>query len=133
MRKWIVVLALISACTIAEAAKKVPMTAASIVPAAKGELVIDEDKNGNVTLKIEVEHLANPQNLTPPAAAYIVWLQEKSGSPENLGQIKVDKNLNASFESSTTSRSFELFITGERDANAKFPTGPEVFRTNVKP
>ena len=133
MRKLILALALISVCTIAEAAKKFPMTATSIVPAAKGELVVDEDKNGNVRLKIEVEHLSNPQNLTPPAAAYIVWLQEKSGSPQNLGLIRVDKNLNASFEASTTSRSFELFITGERDANAKFPGGPEVFRANVKP
>jgi hypothetical protein len=47
-----------------------------------------------------VEHLANPQNLTPPASVYVVWVQETGGSPENQGQLKVDKNLKAQFETS---------------------------------
>src|SRR6478672_6849738 len=84
MRKvYLICLALALLCTIAEAAKKFPMTASSAVPAARGQVEIDKDKNGNTSLTMTVEHLANPQNLTPSAAVYVVWLQEKGGNSQN--------------------------------------------------
>jgi hypothetical protein len=118
--------------TIAEAAKKYPMTASSTVPAARGHVDIGKDKNGNTRVNMSVEHLANPQNLTPPAAVYVVWLQDKSGNPENQGQLKVDKNLKASFETVTPSKGFDLFVTGERDYSAKAPSGTEVLRAAIQ-
>ena len=120
-------------CTIAYAAKRFPMTAASIVPAARGQVEIDKDKNGNIRVNIEVEHLANPENLTPPAAVYVVWLQDKGGNPENQGQLRVDKKLKASFKTVTPSTSFDLSVTAERDSSAKTPSGPEVLRTTIQP
>src|SRR5580658_10491696 len=50
---------------LAYAAKKYPMTAASIVPGARAEVAISKDKNGNTRLKMRVQHLANLENLTP--------------------------------------------------------------------
>jgi hypothetical protein len=44
--------------TLAFAAKKYPMTAASIVPGARAEVEISKDKNGNTRLTIKVQHLA---------------------------------------------------------------------------
>ena len=83
MRKvYVACLALTLFCTLAEAAKKFPMNASSVVPAARGEVEIDKDKNGNIRLNMNVEHLANPQNLTPAAAVYVVWLQERGGNPD---------------------------------------------------
>lgn len=120
-------------CTHAEAAKKFPMTASSIVPAARGQVDISKDKNGNVQLNLEVEFLANPQNLTPSATVYVVWLQELGGVAVNHGQLKMDKKMKASFESVTPFKSFDVFITGERDPNSKVPSGPEVMRTVVQP
>src|SRR5580765_3645497 len=122
MRKVLLILVLVSYCTITQAAKKYPFTANSIVPAARGNVGIDKDKNGNVRVRIEVEHLARPENLSPPAAAYIVWVQDKGEIAENHGVMKVDKNLNASFETTTQTKSFDLFVTGERDSGTKFPT-----------
>jgi len=81
--------------TLAFAAKKYPMTAASIVPGARAEVEISKDKNGNTRLTIKVQHLANLENLTPRASAYVVWLQERGGNAENQGQLKMDKNLKA--------------------------------------
>jgi hypothetical protein len=130
---YIICLALALFCTIANAAKKFPLTATSAVPAARGQVEVDKDKNGNIRLNMKVEHLANPQNLTPPAVVYIVWLQEKGGNPENQGQLKVDKNLSARFEAVTPSTSFDLFVTGERDHSAKAPGGTEVLRTSIQP
>jgi hypothetical protein len=134
MRKiYLVCLALALFCSLAVAAKKFPMTAASIVPSARGTVDVDKDKNGNIRVNMTVEYLANPENLTPPAAVYVIWFQDKGGSPENEGQLKVDKKLGASFKTVTPSKSFDLFVTGERDAGAKAPSGPEVLRAAVQP
>jgi hypothetical protein len=130
---YTICLALALFCPIAGAAKKSPLTATSAVPAARGQVEVDKDKNGNIRLNIKVEHLANPQNLTPPGDVYVVWLQEKGGNPENQGQLKVDKNLTAKFETVTNLTSFDLFVTGERDQSVKAPGGTEVLRTSIQP
>src|SRR6185312_4582698 len=61
MRKLgsIITLAVVSAALV-YAAKRFPLTAASIVPAAKGSVEIGTDGNGNTEVKLKVEHLANP-------------------------------------------------------------------------
>ena len=120
-------------CTITYAAKKYPMTAASIVPGARAEVAISKDKNGNTRLKMTVQHLANLENLTPRAAAYVVWLRERGGNAENQGQLKVDKNLKATFETVTPLKSFDVLVTAEQDPRAKGPDGPEVLKATIQP
>ena len=120
-------------CTVAYAAKKYPMTAASIVPAARAEVAISQDRNGNTKLKMTVQRLANLENLTPRATAYVVWLRERGGNAENQGQLKMDKNLKATFETVTPFRSFDVFVTAEQDFRAKDPSGQEVLRATIQP
>ena len=132
MRKIYVVLALILFCGITQAAKKFPLTASSSVPAARGHVDVEKDKNGNLQVNVHVEHLANPQNLTPAASSYVVWVQDRTGSAENKGQMKVDKDLNGKFEMTTSTKSFDLFVTGEKDFNARTPAGTEVLRTSIQ-
>jgi hypothetical protein len=69
------------------AAKKFPLTASSIVPAAKGSVEIGKDRNGNTELTLKVEHLANPTSLARSQANYIVWLPDRAGSPDNQGEL----------------------------------------------
>jgi hypothetical protein len=109
------------------------MTAASIVPGARAAVAISKDKNGNTRLKMTVQHLANLENLTPRAAAYVVWLRERSGNAENQGQLKVDKNLKATFLTVTPLKSFDVFVTAEQDLRAKDPSGPEVLKATIQP
>ncbi|MGA2183519.1 MAG: hypothetical protein ABSH47_10865 [Bryobacteraceae bacterium] len=120
-------------CTVAYAAKKYPMTAASIVPGARAEVAISMDKNGNTRLRMRVQHLANLENLTPRAAAYVVWLRERGGNSENQGQLKMDKNLKATFETVTPLKSFDVFVTAEQDSRANGPSGPEVLKATIQP
>ncbi len=120
-------------CTLAYAAKKYPMNAASIVPGARASVKIGTDNNGNTTLKMKVQHLANVQNLTPPAVLYVVWLQERGGNAQNEGQLKTDKNLKATFETVTPLKSFDVFVTAEKDSSVKDPTGPEVLKATIQP
>ncbi len=129
---YTVCIAFVLLCGVAHAGKKFPMTAATIVPATRGEVEVDNDNNGNTKIKMNVEHLAHPESLTPPETAYVVWLQERNGTPENQGRLKVDKKLKASFETVTPARNFDLFVTAEQDALAKTPGGPEVLRATIQ-
>ena len=108
------------------------MTAASIVPGARAEVAISKDKNGNTRLKMSVQHLAHLENLTPRAAAYVVWLQARGGNAENQGQLKMDKNLKATFETVTPLKNFDVFVTAEQDFRTKGPSGPEVLKATIQ-
>ena len=120
-------------CVVAYAAKKYPMTAAPIVPGARAEVAISKDDNGNTRLKMSVQHLANLENLTPRASAYVVWLRERDGNAQNQGQLKMDKKRKATFETSTPFKSFDVFVTAEQDFRVKSPSGPEVLRATIQP
>lgn len=134
MRKLSTVFSIIALlATIALAAKKFPLTAASIVPGARGAVEIDKDTNGNTRVNMNVRFLARPERLTPPATVYVVWLQESNGSPDNQGQLRVDKKLKANFKTITPAKSFDLFVTAERDPDVKSPSGSEVLRAAIQP
>jgi len=120
-------------CAVAFAARKYPMAAASVVPGARAEVEISKDKNGNTKLNMTVQHLANLENLTPRASAYVVWLRERGGNAENQGQLKMDKNLKATFETVTPFKNFEVFVTAEQDARGTGPEGQEVLKATVQP
>jgi hypothetical protein len=132
MRKFgsIITLAVVSAALV-YAAKKYPLTAASIVPAARGSVEIGKDRNGNTEVKLKVEHLAKSTSLSPSQANYIVWLQDKGSGPENQGELKVNGKLEGTFQTVTPRKNFDLFVTGENDGTVKSPSGPEVLRTSV--
>jgi len=84
---------------------------------------------GHVDLK--VKHLAKPENLTPPHSVYIVWMQPRGGAPIKQGQLEVNSNLEAEFETPTTYNSFEIFVTAEDSSMVTQPTGQEVLRQTV--
>lgn len=114
-----------------QAAKKFPLTAASIVPAAKGAVILGKDRNGNTELKLKVEYLANPGSLSPAQSHYVVWLQSKGSASANEGELKVNGKLEGTFQTVTPSRNFDIFVTGENDRAVTSPSGPEVLRTSV--
>jgi len=113
-------------------AKKYPLTASTAVPAARGKVEVGKDSNGNTTVKITAEHLAEPGKLSPPGSDYVVWFQEKGAEPQTQGRLRVDKNLKGSFETSTPLKNFDIFVTAESNASTKQPAGTEVFRTTVQ-
>jgi hypothetical protein len=109
------------------------MTSTSVAPAARGQAEVRVDKkNGNTKVTIRVEHLAPPENLSPPKSGYLIWYQETGSNPESQGRLRIDKNLKGSFENTTVYKNFDLWITAESDATLKTPEGPEVLRTTVR-
>jgi len=111
-------------------AKTLRLQSSSIVPGAAGEVKTAKDKNGNTKFSVQVKHLANPTALTPPKSTYIIWIQQSGAAPESQGVLKVDKNLEGKFETSTADKRFDLWITAENDSSVKAPSGPEVLRAN---
>ena len=131
--RWLLGLFLLL-CGIAYA-RKFPLTAGASVSAARGDVDVDHDNNGNTKLKLKVEYLTPAGALTPPATAYIVWIQERGANapPQPQGQLRVDKSRKASFETVTPAKNFDLFVTAEQDPNIKVPTGPEILRATIQP
>jgi hypothetical protein len=129
---WIVV-GLLTLTSVAMA-KKYPLSVDKSVPSARGHVDVGRDKNGNTKVEIEVEHLAMPENLTPPRTAYVVWFQERGASEAlNQGTLKPNKGLKAKFKSVTPLKNFDIFVTAEPDPTAKVAAGSEVLRASVQP
>ena len=120
------------AVTTAGWAKNYHMTSTSIVPAAAGEINVDKEKDGNIQVHVEVEHLAKPGKLTPPANTYVVWLQEADSQPHSLGQLKVGDDLKGELKASTPLNNFKVFITAETDSQTRTPSDQVVLRTTVQ-
>lgn len=114
-------------------AKDFPLTASPSVPAAKGKVSVDKDKNGNRKVKIEVQHLAKPSALTPAQTDYIVWIQARGKDPENQGRLRVNDKLDGDLETTTPYEAFDIFVTGEDHPNTTAPSGPEVLRGTIQP
>jgi hypothetical protein len=60
-------------------------------------------------------------------------LQERGGNAANQGQLKMDKNLKATFKAETPFKSFEVFVTAEQDPRITGPSGAEVLRATIQP
>jgi len=98
---------------------------------AAGVVDVGGDRNGNTTLAVHVEHLARAAELAPEKETYVVWVEAPNRPPENIGELKVDENLEGNFSSVTVLRHFQLVITAEDNPRAASPTGPVVLSTNI--
>lgn len=109
------------------------MTASSLVPAAQGHVESEMGENGNTNLRIQVSHLAHPGMLQDGATTYVVWIQPSGQTvPQNLGALKIGKDLTGLLKTSTPHEEFQLSITAEPFPQAADPAGPLVFRTVVR-
>ncbi|HWG60038.1 MAG TPA: hypothetical protein VN661_13415 [Candidatus Acidoferrales bacterium] len=117
--------------TVACWAHKYRAVGTKIVPAASGTVNTKTDKNGNVTLDLQVKNLAKPGTLTPPAAAYVVWFEEEGSPARNEGQLLVSDDLKGEFKSTTPYHNFELRVTAETDPQSKQPSERTVMQTRI--
>jgi len=114
-------------------AKKVKFLTSKLVPAARGYVKINRDKNQNYNLSINISNLAEAFRLEPSKLNYIVWLETKDGIIMNMGKIKstvryFSKKLKATFETATILKPVRIFITAEDDPSRQYP-GKEVALT----
>ena len=121
-------LLLIGGVASASAAATRPLGSSSEIPAAQGKVHLRNTKNGNVEIKLSVKHLAPPGRITPGATVFVVWARGLAPGAEaqNLGALRVDKNLDGKITAVTPMQSFDLFITCEQSQTAAHPASPEL-------
>jgi hypothetical protein len=95
------------------------------IPAAESTVKVGTNDNGNTTFDLKVKHLARPERVDPQATVYVVWLRGygTAMNTQNMGALKVDNNLDASYSGVTPLREFELFVTVEPTSAGLSPTG----------
>jgi hypothetical protein len=107
------------------------MVNSSIVPAAQGTVHTDTDRNGNTSIDLEVHRLAKPTSLQPAYSHYVVWVQPPGESPFNVGELRVNDDLNGSLKTNTPHKKFDILVTAENDPRPTAPSGPEVMHASV--
>ena len=112
-----------------------PFEASSVTPAAMGNVVTATDANGNTQLTIDVQHLAPADRVAPGATAYVVWATDVAAgsTAQNLGALRVDKDLRGKLEATTPLRTFDLAITAELSPGVNAPSGAPVLKVRVTP
>ncbi len=107
---------------------KVVFQTSKITPAAEGEAKVKELKNGNYSVEIKVKNLAESDRLNPSRKYYVVWNQGKKGT-YNLGQIKLNKDMEGYLETETTYSPKRILISAENDDKATKPGKQIVLRS----
>lgn len=118
-----------SAFTVASAAGlTIPMGASTQIPAAQGEVRINTTRNGNTQIRMNVKHLAPPGRITPGAVVFVVWARglAAGSEPQNLGALRVDKNLSGRLTAVTAMSGFDLFLTCEQAQAVTVPAADEL-------
>src|SRR6266478_6588141 len=93
------------------------LTNTGLNPAAQGKISTETDRNGNTRVHVEVKHMASPAALSPAKQAYAVWVQPRGQSPELLGVLRVNDDLESSLNASTPQKDFDVLITAEDTPN----------------
>lgn len=120
----------LSACS-----QKVGFQPSTVAPAARGDVKVDKDKNGNYAVQLDVQMLAEPTRLAQPKAVYLVWMETEQNGTQNLGQLKTDdglfsKTLKASLKTTSPYKPRRIFITAEDNTTVQVPSNYVVLSTN---
>ena len=128
----LVMLALTCGAASASAPVTLALGTSSQIPAAEGTVRLRNTNNGNVEIKLSVKHLATPGRIVPGANVFVVWVRGLAPGSEsqNLGALRVDKNLSGKMTAVTAMPSFDLFITCEQTQTATVPAALELLPVN---
>lgn len=123
------VMTILASCS---SGKQQTMEGSSIVPSAQGNVTVKADKNDNTNVTVKVKHLAPPQKLALGATNYIVWVIPEGGRDyQNVGALKVDKDLEGFHSTTVPYKNFKVLVTPEVTSMAQNPTGPAVFEQRI--
>jgi hypothetical protein len=131
---WLFAFVIVMILIFSSCSKKVNFLNSSVVPAARGTVLVDKDNNENYTIKIDITNLAEVERLNPPRKTYVVWLQTSERNYKNLGQIessssRMSLKLNASFKTVSSFQPSKIMITAEDEGEVTYPSSLVVLST----
>lgn len=101
----------------------------SVVPAAEGYVKVKKDNNNNYVIQMQISNLAGVERLQPARQTYVVWMVTDQGITKNIGRVTSSNNLNVSFETVSSFKPNQIFITAEDNESAQYPVGQVVIST----
>ena len=108
---------------------KVVFLTSTVVPAANGYVKVKKDHNNNYVIQLEISTLAGVEKLQPAKQTYIVWMVTDDGINKNLGRVHSSNKLKVSFETVSSSRPVQIFLTAEENESAQYPGDQIVLST----
>jgi hypothetical protein len=115
---------------LASCSTKALFLTSSVVPAAKGYVKVNTDKNNNYVIEMQVSNLAGVERLQPAKQTYVVWMVTDQNITKNIGRVTSSKNLKAYFETVSSFKPVKIFITAEGDENVQSPGDQVVLSTD---
>ena len=115
--------------------KQIAFQNSAVVPAARGTIHVKRDANKNYVIGVNILDLAEVNRLTPPQKTYVVWMLTEQNETKNIGQINSEtkmfsKKLKANFETVSSEKPIQIFITAEDDGSTQYPGEVLVLTTN---
>jgi len=101
----------------------------SVVPAAEGYVKVKKDKNNNYVIQMQISNLAGVERLQPAKQTYVVWMVTDQGITKNIGRVNSSNNLKVSFETVSSFKPTQIFITAEDNESAQYPGDQVVIST----
>ncbi len=109
------------------------MSVTERMPAAEGSVMVAKADNDNTALEVRVRHLASPEKIAPEATTYVVWARASGADVvQNLGALKVDKDLQGTLKTVTPLRTFDVFITAESSPTVQSPSSDGLLIASVE-
>lgn len=116
-------------------ARRAAFVQSAVIPAATGKVKVKKDGNENYRVKVNAENLPPANQLNPPRAIYVLWMESSSGT-KNLGQFRTNtglfsKTFKGSLETTTPYRPYRIFLTAEDIPDVQFPGSQMIISTNA--
>ena len=128
---FFIVLTLAFSLLFSSCGKNIEFKNSKIIPSARGNVNVKKDKNNNYNIKLAISYLAEPERLQPPSKYYVVWLSsEENQTPLNIGQVVGTSKLHVEFESFSSSKPRQIFVTAEDDYTTQYPSNRVVLETD---
>jgi outer membrane protein OmpA-like peptidoglycan-associated protein len=106
----------------------VDMIGTALQPRIRGKAEVKR-KDGRTRIKLELNHLDNPQNLGAFYTSYILWAVAPEGQADNIGELVV-KGSESNIEVTTPYQTFGLIVTAEPYSTVKLPS-PTIVAENI--
>ena len=105
----------------------VNMAGSSVAPRAAGKAEVKHN-SGRTRIKIEMDHLGNPQAIGPYYTTFVLWAIAPEGQADNLAELPIKPKIN--IDVTTNFQTFGLIITAEPHSAVKLP-GPVIVAENA--
>jgi hypothetical protein len=136
-RLWSCAIALGSAIVLTACASapspSVQMVGSVDIPAAQGTVTATSTENNNTSIVVDVRHLAAPERVQPSATTYVVWARAAGrDNYQNLGALRVNRDLHGRLQTVTPLRSFDVIVTAEESPTVTAPANKKVLSATIE-